>query len=592
MTTNFTKTAGYIRVSTDKQDFERQRGEIIRYAERNDFTVVKIFEDKQTGSDYENRIGFQDLLIFLEENQDVKVIIFDEVSRMGRDTAQQVATYKQLVKKGVKIFTVGKGEFGCNKEDTLLFTVLSAIAEYEKQTIIDRTSSGRRKVVRDGATQISHRPFGYNIILTEKKQNQVLKRQFIRINEREAEAVRGIYKIIDEGGTLIRAIQYLNRSGVKPVKSSKWARSSVLRMLHNTIYFGEWQFGKFYKNGKTKYSVSKRPLEQLLVVKVPAIISREVYDRVQSRLTVQKNKFNPRNQKSDFLLKGLCRCHCGRVITCVTDIRSKHRLYRCPQRNQLDVEKKTCPIKSVKADFLEKVLLIELEKKISNPKFCRELKLSRIEGQKRDLEVSQSRIDAIKQQILAKEELMKVYYEKAAKTALENPAKAAVHEKLADSYIVDVRTLKKEMADLEVDLKHQETSQVDVTMLQDIKKALKYVTRKELEAFSTSTQKIEFVRKYIKNIQLEYRMLETKKLHKKISSLKRLGIYKKENADIRPLFFTIANSDQKPLNNPLYILRIGVTFVNNLVVNIDIPYFHKRPEIASSYLVNKKFRSL
>jgi len=56
--------------------------------------------------------------------------------------------YKQLSHKGIRIYTRGKGEFGKNKEDNLLFTVLSAIAEYEKQTIVDRTSSGRRRVVR------------------------------------------------------------------------------------------------------------------------------------------------------------------------------------------------------------------------------------------------------------------------------------------------------------------------------------------------------------------------------------------------------------------------------------------------------------
>ena len=123
---------GYIRVSTDKQDYERQRDEIMLYAKKMDFAVAKIFEDKQSGSDYDDRVGFQDLLIYLDENPHIKIIIFDEISRMGRDTAMQVTTYKELTRKGVRVFTRGKGEFGSNKEDNLLFTVLSAIADYEK----------------------------------------------------------------------------------------------------------------------------------------------------------------------------------------------------------------------------------------------------------------------------------------------------------------------------------------------------------------------------------------------------------------------------------------------------------------------------
>jgi len=54
-----TKSVGYIRVSTDKQDFERQRDEITEYAKRNDFEIVRFFEDKHTGSDYKDRKVFR-----------------------------------------------------------------------------------------------------------------------------------------------------------------------------------------------------------------------------------------------------------------------------------------------------------------------------------------------------------------------------------------------------------------------------------------------------------------------------------------------------------------------------------------------------
>ena len=71
--TPMTKSVGYIRVSTDKQDFERQRDEITDYAQRNDFHITKFFEDKHTGSDYKDRKGFQELLQYLEDHPDIQL---------------------------------------------------------------------------------------------------------------------------------------------------------------------------------------------------------------------------------------------------------------------------------------------------------------------------------------------------------------------------------------------------------------------------------------------------------------------------------------------------------------------------------------
>lgn len=292
------KSVGYIRVSTDKQDFERQRDEITQYAAKNGFVITQFFEDKQSGSDYESRNGFQRLLQYLEEHGDVKVIIFDEISRMGRDTAEQVITYKKMAQKGIRIYTRGKGEFGKNKEDTLLFTVLSAIAEYEKQTIVDRTSSGRRRVVREGATQISIKPYGYNLLFTEKKDRVVLKRQFVEVNPGEAEVVRQIFRIVDDGGTTADVIRHLKKHRIRAPKGNDiWRGSTILRILHNPMYCGKWQFGKFYKNHRSKYSLSKRAAADLMVVKIPPIVPQELFDRVQVKIEALRQKFNPKNLK-------------------------------------------------------------------------------------------------------------------------------------------------------------------------------------------------------------------------------------------------------------------------------------------------------
>ena len=574
---------GYIRVSTDKQDFERQRDEVIGYAKKNDFAVAKIFEDKQSGSDYDSRRGFQDLLIYLDENPGVKIIIFDEISRMGRDTAMQVTTYKALTRKGVRVFTRGKGEFGSNKEDNLLFTVLSAIADYEKQTIIDRTSSGRRKVVRDGFTQLSNRPYGYNLLFTKKKDRQVLKRQYIEVNEKEAETVRKIFEIVSKNGTVYDVLRYLKSSRIKSLKGKEWGKSTVLRILHSTTYFGEWQFGKYVKNHKTRYSLSKRAKEDLVIVKVPAIISQDLFDQAQEKLEGNRVKFNPRNQKKQFVFKGLLQCACGGMMQASVESRTQQRIYRCPQRNIKGVSTKECPIKAIKADYLESILLGELKEKIGHTGFLKDVRLKKLDTLMEPVKA----LEIQRAELLKDQEksyiLLKGYYEKSVEMQNENPVKARALDELASSMAEKMNNQKAELEELDKKIAEAKVKSIDFDIFNDIQYALRYIKDKDLETFDSGVEKkIEFARSYIQVIRLAYKEKETNALHKQVMCL-RDGLYRKDNEAVRELYYTVANKGHEVRNTATQVIGFMVQFVNNYCQDLQMLYYHEKPEVVRNY---------
>jgi len=586
----YEKAVGYIRVSTDKQDFERQRQEIMDYSKKNDFLITKVFEDKQSGSDYADRTGFQDLLLYLKETPEVKIVIFDEVSRMGRDTAQQVTTYKALSKMGVRVFTRGKGEFGANKEDSLLFTVLSAIADYERQTIIDRTSSGRRKVVKDGATQISQQLYGYDLILTKKKNRQVIRRQSIKVNKDEAAAVKTMFQMVDKNGSVNDVIRWLKESRIPSPKGGKvWGKSTVLRILHNTTYHGEWRFGKFYKDGRTKFSMSRRPDKEHIVVKVPKIISKKLFTSVQDKLESNQVKFNPRNQKYTYLLKGLARCQCGTTIQCLYESKSDRRTYRCPQRNINGLQKRTCPIRVLQADFIEKILLHELKAKIEDPDFFKDLKLQKLKQYKTPHIKLQKQIDKMGDEIDKNESLIKKYYEKSVGLIQKNPDKAEFFEALADDKLKENRERKTEVTKLRSALEKLKGQKVNLDMFKDIKRGLDFITSQEVDKFNKASQekKLEFVRTYIKGVDIKVLQPETKKLLEKIGQLRDMGLYKQGNEAYKGLYYSAFDRQGNPKEKlGLSVMRIEVEFTNNYKVHIDLPYFYSNPEIAVSYLTN------
>lgn len=585
------QSVGYIRVSTTMQDFERQRDEINEYARRNDFVITKFFEDKHTGSDYEGRKGFQCLMDYLEEYPEIKVIIFDEISRMGRDTAEQVITYKKLSLKGIRIYTRGKGEFGRNKEDNLLFTVLSAISEYEKQTIIDRTSSGRRRVVREGATQISKKPYGYNILLTQKKDRQVIKRQFVEINKKEASVVKKIFTMIDGRSSITDIIRYLKKNIINsPTGNKIWGSSTIVRILHNTMYYGKWQFGKYYKNHKTEYSLSKRNEDEFIIVDIPAIIEKELFDRVQIKIKEKRDRFNPKNQKQIYLLKGLLICHCNRYIQSSSDTRSKGRTHRCPQRNLREIVQKTCHIRSVNCDFLEKIFIFELKKKILDNDYFQKLKLEKLKNYQSPILGLQEQIDCLNQNILTGNQLLKSYYEKAAKYELENQEKANIFESLADSKLEEIKQKKTEISALQREMNGLQENNIDMSVFQNIKKGLEFITKKELEELSRSNQQSKqgFLRKYVKEVRLRYLEDETSRLRASIQQLRKKGIFKKNNVHLKKLYLTCFTKEHQLKQCAIQVLALYVKFVNNLVIEIKFPYFHKSPDMAYNYILNNK----
>lgn len=91
---DFVKTYGYCRISTPKQNIERQVRNILR-----NYPDAILYEDTYTGVKLA-RPQFQKLLKEVETGD---VIVFDEVSRMSRDAEEGFELYKELYDKGVEL---------------------------------------------------------------------------------------------------------------------------------------------------------------------------------------------------------------------------------------------------------------------------------------------------------------------------------------------------------------------------------------------------------------------------------------------------------------------------------------------------------
>ena len=128
---------GYLRVSTDKQNYERQ---LFILKEHN---LDKIFEETISGT--KKACGREQFEMLLNEIQSGDEIYFESMSRMARSMQDLIDTTNLIVKKkkAKVIFikenlTIG-GDNGLDAMGALIFNIMGAFAQFERDLTSDRT---------------------------------------------------------------------------------------------------------------------------------------------------------------------------------------------------------------------------------------------------------------------------------------------------------------------------------------------------------------------------------------------------------------------------------------------------------------------
>lgn len=126
---------GYARVSTSQQCLDGQ----IQALKAAGVKSNRIFSDKLTGSNMD-RDGLRLLRVKVEEGD---VILVTKLDRLGRDTADMIQLIKEFDDMGVAIRFLDDGISTEGTMGKMVVTILSAVAQAERQRILERTNEGR-----------------------------------------------------------------------------------------------------------------------------------------------------------------------------------------------------------------------------------------------------------------------------------------------------------------------------------------------------------------------------------------------------------------------------------------------------------------
>ena len=237
----------YSRVSTEMQvdgySLEAQKDRLTKFAKYQDMEIVREYCDAgKSGKSIAGRPEFTQMLQDVAEERDgVDYILVFKLSRFGRNAADVLNSLQQIQDFGVNLICVEDGIDSSKDSGKLTITVLSAVAEIERENILVQTMEGRKQKAREGKWNGGLAPFGYRL----DKENGVLV-----VDPDEAEIVKIIYDRFIHSNMGTDAIaEYLNDRGYVKNRSRDFelgyfTRNMVKKVLDNPVYLGKIAYGR------------------------------------------------------------------------------------------------------------------------------------------------------------------------------------------------------------------------------------------------------------------------------------------------------------------------------------------------------------
>lgn len=151
-----TKVYTYTRVSTamqiDGYSLDAQKSRVKSSADFNDFEIVKEYEDAgKPGKSIVGRTQFNQMIEDIKGGKDdVKYVLVFKLSRFGRNVADVLSTLQVMQDYCVNLICIEDGIDSLKDAGKLVISVLSAVAEIERENIRVQTMEGRAQKAREG----------------------------------------------------------------------------------------------------------------------------------------------------------------------------------------------------------------------------------------------------------------------------------------------------------------------------------------------------------------------------------------------------------------------------------------------------------
>jgi site-specific DNA recombinase len=319
----------YCRVSTDPQEdntsLDEQETVSRQYCTEHNLIVGMVHREVFSGYQYRER---EKLELMRQRYREGKIqgIVIRTLDRLSRSQVHNAILMDEMEHHTTSLYCVKE-----NIDDTsmgkFVRMVLAFVAEMEREKIMDRSTTGRINKAREGKLASGTKPpYGWTW-------NDPAKKDALIVDETQAAVIRWAAEEYANGTSAVQIVRTLEeRSIPSPSNGERWNRVHLRRILSNERLTGK--NAKIFAYQKHK---AHRPLEAIDLPDgtYPAIISEELFLRVQERLVRNKQESQRNNRQPErFLLRaGHIQCAMCQRFMVVHYHGAGAYQYRCTKNN-------------------------------------------------------------------------------------------------------------------------------------------------------------------------------------------------------------------------------------------------------------------
>ncbi len=320
----------YARYSSDNQREESIEGQLrenTAFAEKHGIEIVDTYIDRAFSAKTDNRPEFQRMIKESSKRRFDVVIVWklDRFSRNRFDSAK----YKAMLRmNGVKVVSATES-ISEGAEGIILESVLEGMAEYYSADLAEKVTRGMTENALKCMYNGGVCPLGYRID----------ENQHYAIDPAKAPLVLELFQRYAGGESITELLEDLNGRCIRTAKGNRFNKSSLARMFANRKYIGEYRFK-----------------DVVVPNAIPAIITQELFDRVQVRMEKNKHATSKSKAPDTYLLTTKLYCGTCRSMM-VGDSANKpngviYRYYKCAAAKRHE-----CDRKAIRKEYIEEQVL-------------------------------------------------------------------------------------------------------------------------------------------------------------------------------------------------------------------------------------------
>lgn len=350
----------HARYSTDNQNpdsIDVQVEKCTKWCNENNVPVLGVYADEATSGMKDTRPRYAAMMRDLRDGVGDMVIIYDQ-SRMFRKMTAWFDFRDQLTALGVEVVCVTQPMIGKDLRDPTNFLTEGSMALFNQIWALQtrqKTMEKMRYMAQNGQHTGGKPALGYKV-----EDGRLV------ICEEEAQIVRRIFTEYASGKSYREIVAGLNADGIKTKRGNAFGANSLNALLKNERYIGTLIYGRHpYREDGTR-NTNEEAADYIRIEDAqPAIITKEIFAQVQSRMATNKHQQGGRPPtKREYPLKGKVFCADCKSAMTISTSRGNYDYYSCTRKKR----QHTCDNPNISVDLLEQEVAKAVRQILGTPK--------------------------------------------------------------------------------------------------------------------------------------------------------------------------------------------------------------------------------